>query len=169
MKSAKPLARRRGIKATKVEFDGLNLFTFKMMETLLLKHWWFGIVLWITSSVSDYFLTIWGAALYARKAKQFVEIEGSYEGVPLFEADINSGNKISLRFFIVLVIGALAIGLLGHFRTAWEIDDELFLFAVGALVFVQVPIHLRHIRNIAGFLLMSCESGIRGKIEYLTR
>src|ERR1700733_13483027 len=98
------------------------------MDELLLSHNWVAVVIWLAAAASDYSLTIWGASLYSQRAKQFVEFEGSYECNSFFEADIDSGRKISGRFFAVLIMVALAIWLLARLRNAWSIGDEIFLF-----------------------------------------
>ncbi len=136
------------------------------MEALLLRKWWVGVVLWTLLGISDYYLTIWGARLYQQRAKSFTEVEGSYESIPMLQVDINTFRSLSPRFLAILTLGALFIGLLARFRDAWEIGDRDFLFVVGALLMVQVPIHLRHIGNIARFQLMTVDSGIEGKIKY---
>jgi hypothetical protein len=120
-------------------------------------------VLWSLLYISDYALTITCARLYGRQ--KTVIFEGSYEITPFFQRDVNSLRAVSPRFVFILL---LTLGFLGFL---WILNKsspapELWQFALGALIGIQLAVHMRHLRNL--FLFRSLNNGdlIRGRIEY---
>jgi len=117
------------------------------------------------AAISDYAFTVWGARLYQR-ARHRIAIEGSYETVPMFEADIDAGRIISLRFILVLLLMAGFLGVCARFRESLGLDAPLYLFLVGFFVLIEPPIHVRHASNIVRFALLARSDSARGQITF---
>ena len=133
------------------------------MPNFLFEHAWPGMVLWGLLYISDYALTITCARLYGRQ--ETIVFEGSYEITPFFRRDIDSLRAVSPRFVFILL---LTLGFLGFL---WILNEsspapELWQFALGALIGVQLAIHMRHLRNLVLFRLINNTDLIRGRIEY---
>jgi hypothetical protein len=133
------------------------------LPNFLFEHAWPGMVLWGLLYISDYALTITCARLYKRQ--ETIVFEGSYEITPFFQRDINSLRVLSPRFVFILL---LTLGLLGFL---WILNEsspapELWQFALGALIGVQLAIHMRHLRNLFLFRSINNTDLIRGRIEY---
>jgi len=123
---------------------------------------WLFPLLWAGLYTSDYCFTIACARLY--QAQSTIEFEGSYEITPAFQRDVNALRRISPRFVAILIGSTAYVWLLAHLSTAWEFR-ELFAVAIGALVLIQLTVHLRHLRN--WFLLRAVHRGsITGHIAY---
>ena len=98
-------------------------------------------VLWGLLYVSDYTLTIICARLY--RQQQTIAFEGSYEITPFYRRDIDSLRVVSPRFVFILLLT------LGFLEFLWLLNQsspapELWQFALGALVGVQLAVHMRH-------------------------
>jgi len=132
------------------------------LPNLLFEHAWPGMVVWGLLYVSDYSLTIVCARLYGRQ--KTIVFEGSYEITPFFQQDINSLRAVSPRFVFILL---LTLGFLGFL---WILNEsspapELWQFALGALIGVQLAVHMRHFRNLVIFRSINNTDLIRGRIE----
>jgi len=133
------------------------------LPNLLFEHAWPGMVIWGLLYVSDYTLTIVCARLYGRQ--KTIVFEGSYEITPFYQRDIDSLRVVSPRFIFILF---LTSGLLGFL---WILNEsspapELWQFALGALIGVQLAVHLRHFRNLFLFRSINNTDLIHGRIEY---
>jgi hypothetical protein len=124
-------------------------------------QWLFPLV-WAGLYTSDYCFTIACARLY--QAQSTIVFEGSYEITPAFQRDVNALRRISPRFVAILVASTAYVWLLARVSSAWETHD-VFALAIGALVLIQLTVHLRHLRN--WFLLRAVHRGsITGHIDY---
>ena len=133
------------------------------MPNFLFEHAWPGMVLWGLLYISDYALTITCARLYGRQ--ETIVFEGSYEITPFFQRDINSLRAVSPRFVFILLLTLGSLGLL------WILNEsspapELWQFALGALIGVQLAVHMRHFHNLVLFRSINNTDLIRGRIEY---
>jgi uncharacterized membrane protein YjjP (DUF1212 family) len=45
-------------------------------------------------------------------------------------------------------------------------QPEVYEFALGAMILLQLEIHIRHLRNLFLFRAINCTDAIRGRIEY---
>lgn len=112
------------------------------MIDLVLGSAWLGPLLWVALYTSDNCLTIACARLYHAQDK--IAFEGSYEITPLWQRDVNALRRLSPRFVIALIAST------GYVVLVQQIAREmpsLYLGVLGALVLVQLTIHIRHIRN----------------------
>jgi hypothetical protein len=135
------------------------------LDSLLLSRWWSGAAMVAVAAISDYALTLWGARLY-RRVRDRIVFEGSYETVPVFQADIDAGRILSVRFIVILLFMVGWIGSIARFARFLEIDDPVYLFLVGFLVLIEAPIHVRHVSNIVRFSLLSRPDAAGGQITY---
>ena len=123
---------------------------------------WLFPLIWAGLYTSDYCFTLACARLY--QAQSTIVFEGSYEITPAFQRDVNALRRISPRFVAILVASTAYVWFFARVSSAWEIRD-VFTVAIGALVLIQLTVHLRHLRN--WFLLRAVHRGsITGHIEY---
>jgi hypothetical protein len=134
------------------------------VSNLFFKAFWPGAVVWSVLYISDYFLTLTCARLYQAGASEKIVFEGSFELTPFFQKDIDSLRKISPRFLILLVLSNCYLLLVW-----WLVgvsQNELYQFALGYMILLQLMVHIRHLRNLFLFRAMSRTDGVRGRIEY---
>jgi hypothetical protein len=128
------------------------------------SSWWIGPGLWALAYVSDYCLTVAAARLYRRGAHDHYVFDGSYELTPVFQKDIDEVRWFSPTFAAFLVgTGAMLVGL--QWAASYVELPEAYLVALGALLLVEVPIHLRHARNLIMFHVMS-KGQVTGRLAY---
>lgn len=125
---------------------------------------WPSLTVWVLLYISDYALTITCARLYRAGVCEKLVFEGSYELTPFFQKDINSLRRISPRFLSMLFVTS------GLLATVWflsaETVPELYLFASGSLILLELTVHIRHLRNLFMFRAMLESDSVRGRIEY---
>src|SRR5215472_3835414 len=120
-------------------------------------------IVWSLFYISDYALTIRCARLY--RQQETVIFEGSYDITPLFQKDVDSLRAVSPRFVFMLL---LALSMLWFL---WILNEnspapELYQFMLGALIGVQLAVHIRHLRNLVLFRAINHSDWVRGRIEY---
>jgi hypothetical protein len=125
---------------------------------------WPGLTVWILLYISDYALTITCARLYRGGVDEKLVLEGSYEITPFFQRDIDSLRLISPRFLAMLLVST------GLLATVWFLSvqsgPELYVFASGSLILLELTVHIRHLRNLFIFRAISKSDCVRGRIEY---
>jgi len=134
-----------------------------MLHTSLTESLWLGSLVWACLYISDYCLTIAGARLY--QAQETIVFQGSYEITPIFQADVNALRRISPRFLTILFASTLYLYGLSYVSAMWEMR-EAYTTALGALVLLELTVHMRHLRNRYLFRHASGPDGIRGRVEY---
>jgi hypothetical protein len=123
---------------------------------------WLGPLAWVVLYCSDYLLTITCARLYSQQDK--VRFEGSYELNPVFEADINALRRVSPRFIAILIVSTLSVFLLG--MMVEQGMHAFYVFMLGALLLIQLTVHIRHLRNWLFFRHVLLPDAITGHLEY---
>jgi hypothetical protein len=122
---------------------------------------WLAPLLWAGLYISDYCFTIACARLY--QAQSTIVFEGSYEITPIFQADVNALRRFSPRFVAILVASTAYVWWVARVSSIWDL--YICDVAIGALVLIQLTVHLRHLRN--WFLFRAVRRGsIAGCIEY---
>ncbi len=137
-----------------------------MPTTLLAEHAWLAIALWVILYCSDYFLTLYGARLRARGLANHIQVEGSYELNPIFVKDVDAQRKVSRRFLLILLTTTV---LLTVFWWAYRAQAGLplvFDFVIGALILLELTVHLRHLNNISQARLAIQPGGMTGTLQY---
>jgi hypothetical protein len=134
---------------------------------ILTSEFWPGIALWALLYVSDYAFTIACARMYRAGVREVLVFEGSFELTPFFQKDVDALRTVSPRFILALLWGIAMFGLLWWLsRDVWP---EAYVFALGAVVLVQLAVHARHVRNFVLFRRTLAGQGVRGRVEYPRR
>jgi hypothetical protein len=125
---------------------------------------WPGVAVWVVLYISDYALTIKCARLYKMGVSEKLVFEGSYELTPYFQRDINSLRIISPRFIVMLIYSSVLLTMI------WMLSlityRPLYAFALGAMVLIELTIHLRHLHNFFMFRAIIRSDAASGRIEY---
>ena len=134
------------------------------MEYWLTSNPWYGVICWVILYISDYYLTI-------RSARGFREIdrfrfEGSMELTPQFQKDVDNLHPVSKRHILWLIGSSLIILIvwwITHLSIYLEWTYPLYL---GMFLFLEVAVHLRHLRNLAIIREIQKHGGVDGQITY---
>jgi hypothetical protein len=123
---------------------------------------WPGLGAWTLLYISDYAMTVTCARLYQSGVNEKIVIEGSFELTPYFQNDIDRLRSISPRFIAMLLLSSSMLALV------WFLEPEssLYEYALGAMLLVELTIHVRHLRNLFSFRAMIRGEAVRGRIEY---
>src|SRR5262249_47354919 len=140
------------------------MFQGNLME-FMGTHLWPGLVLWAVLYCSDYFLTIVCARMYRRGVHEKIAFEGSYEITPYYQKDIDALRKLSPRFMVALLLSSTGLALIWWLSMQVRVPG-LYLFGLGALILVEVPVHTRHLKNFFFFRDLLRSNAVRGRIEY---
>ena len=127
---------------------------------------WLGLLMWAVLYTSDLVFTMTCARLYQQGAREFVVFEGSYEITPYYQNDVDKLRMFSPRFFAALAASCALQATIWFLTMRVLILPDLYLFALGAMVLVELTIHIRHVRNLFLFRALLAGGGITGRIEY---
>jgi hypothetical protein len=132
---------------------------------VLLQSPWVGAALAGLLYSSDYVLTLISARLYETRGKERVLFEGSFELNPILQKDVDSGRWFSWKWLLGVGTVCLLFPVLWSLcrQVGWQ---EVYLFVLGGMLFLQLALHSRHLRNLFLFSTAFGEDGIRGRIEY---
>jgi len=133
------------------------------MPEFFYRNFWAGWAVWTALCISDYSLTLTCARLYQSGVREKIVFEGSYELTPYFQGDIDSLRRFSPRFFRALLLTSVL--LFAVWRLASLSEPQMYSFLLGALVLVQLAIHMRHLHNFFSFRAVRT-AAVRGRIEY---
>ena len=136
-----------------------------MIETFLIEHPFVAVATWVILYVSDYYLTLWGATLYQRDARAFIEL-GSYEMEPVFQTDVDSLRKLSPHFVWYLLLSTVLLLFLWWLSVRHVEYPALYLVGFGAYVLTEFVVHLRHARNIILFRSLGTPGAVEGHVKY---
>jgi hypothetical protein len=134
-----------------------------LME-FMAAHLWLGLVIWTVIYCSDYFLTITCARMYRKGVRERIGFEGSYEITPYYQQDVDALRKLSPRFIKALLFALVMLSLIWWISR--QTSPAFYLFAIGAPILVEVPVHVRHLKNFFFFRDLLRTAGVRGRIEY---
>ena len=136
----------------------------RIVPNFFVDSLWPGLAMWTVLYISDYSLTIVCARLYKTGVSDTIAIEGSYELTPFFQRDIDSLRLVSPRFLLMLLVTG------GLLTLVWWLTSEsgrdLYAFALGAMIMIQLTVHIRHLRNLVLFRAIVNSNPLRGKIQY---
>jgi hypothetical protein len=122
---------------------------------------WAVLTLWVLLYISDYLLTIAGAKLHRADPQGHFVFADGYELNPYFAEDVARLRLFSTKFLWAL---ALYSGWLALVYAAWT--RELFAVSWGALIFLELVVHIRHIRNLVLFKTAKDSNAVQGRIGY---
>jgi hypothetical protein len=137
------------------------------LDTYFFESLWPGLAFWGVLYISDYYLTLKCARLYQRRVREKIEFEGSYEITPYFQADIDSLRAISPRFIAALLWTEVWLAATWWFSRQSTI--ALYQIVFGAVVSVELAIHIRHFRNLFLFRAIAGSDATQGRIQYSRR
>ena len=134
------------------------------MTPLSASSLWLGLAVWVLASASDYAFTLACARMYQSGVREVLVFEGSYELTPYFQRDIDALRRVSPRFIFSLLWSATAISIVWLLsRQVWP---EAYAFLLGAMLLIQLAVHVRHVRNFVLFRTILAGRGVRGRLEY---
>lgn len=136
------------------------------MPELFLQNFWAGLAVWAVLYISDYTLTLTCARLYQGRVRDKIAFDGSFEITPYYQRDINSLRRVSPRFIFALLATSAWVFVL--WRLLGQSTPETYSFALGAMILVELAIHIRHFRNLFLFRAVGSDA-VRGHIEYSRR
>ena len=125
---------------------------------------WPALIVWIVLYISDYAFTIACARMRRGPISEKIVIEGSYEITPYFQRDVDALRRFSPRFITMLVYSTLL--LVAVWFLSAQSFPEFFTFAAGAMILIEVTIHIRHLKNFLMYRRMKESDCVRGRIEY---
>jgi hypothetical protein len=137
------------------------------LPELFLDRLWPGLVAWTILYISDYSLTIACARLYQAGARDTIVFEGSYEITPYYQRDINALRRVSPRFLAALLLSLVWLAAVWWLADQWW--PPVYPFALGAVILLELAIHMRHVRNLVLFRAIVGSEAVRGRIEYPRR
>jgi hypothetical protein len=134
------------------------------MTTFLRDSPWPGMTMWALLYISDYALTITCARLYRAQDKYVVE--GSVEITPMFQTDVDTLRRFSPRFAIALSLSLLLLWVV-WFQTSRPHElPEAYEFVLGAMILLELAVHMRHMRNWFLFSRVILADRVRGRLEW---
>jgi len=136
------------------------------MGSFLLQNQWLIMLAWGLVYLSDYYLTIYSARLFQNEMKEQIAFEGSFELTPMFQKDVDGLRLMSTNFLWRWVLSILSIPLIWWLSTWFISLPFFFYFFLGALFLREIPVHFRHIRNIALVHFTRSGAAFHGKIVY---
>ena len=139
--------------------DPINLAKF------MGSNLWPGLVIWTLLYCSDYYLTLACARMYRDRVREMIAFEGSFEITPSYQQDIDALRRWSPRFVKALARSLILLPLFWWCSMQLR-EPAFYLFLLGALILVEVPIHTRHLKNFFLFRDLIRIGGVRGRIEY---
>lgn len=125
---------------------------------------WPSLVLWCGLYVSDYHMTLICARLYRNGVREKLELEGSYEITPYFQGDIDALRAVSPRFIAALAWTEACLAATWWFSS--QSTTALYEMVFGAMVCVELAVHIRHFRNFFLFREITGPEAAQGKIRY---
>lgn len=134
------------------------------LDAYFFESRWPGLVFWGVLYISDYYFTLTCARLYQRGVQEKIKFEGSYELTPYFQADINSLRAISPRFIAALLWTEAWLAATWWF--SWQSTIALYQMVFGAMVSIELAIHVRHFRNLFLFRAIAGSDVVQGRIQY---
>lgn len=136
------------------------------METWVAENLWVGLIAWMIVYISDYTMTIVCARMYHAGVREKIAFEGSFEMNPYFQKDVNALRCISPRFVLALAFSSAMLAALWYLTRIAGNWDAMYLFPLGAVLLLELAIHVRHFRNFALFRGVLVSGGVQGRIEY---
>jgi hypothetical protein len=135
------------------------------VEGVLTESPWPSVLLVAVLYSSDYVLTLICARLYQQRGRRTILIEGSFELNPIMQKHVDSGRWFSGRWLIG--VGTLCV----LFPVLWWLMTDIgwqqgYFLMLGGMVFLQLAVHTRHLRNLFLFVTALGDDGIRGRVEY---
>jgi hypothetical protein len=127
---------------------------------------WPGALCWAALFVSDMLLTVTCARMYQAGVRDRIVFEGSYELTPYHQADIDALRAFSPRFLLALVTSCALLVYLWWLTIGDSFVSVSYEVALGAMILVQLTVHVRHLKNYFLFRAVLAGEGIEGRMQY---
>jgi hypothetical protein len=103
--------------------------------------------------------------MYRAGARDVFVYEGSLELTPYYQTVVDELRPLSPRFFLALAWSALLLSVFWWLSpmSPWP---QAYAFLLGAMVLVELTIHVRHARNLVLFRAARNRAGVSGRVEY---
>ena len=137
-----------------------------MLLSIISSNLWLALALWVGIYVADYALTLRGAHLYQQGAHTYLRFAGSYELNPLFERDVDRHRWVSRRFLAMLGATCVTIWFAWRGIQIKLFPPVAFTFWMGVLLLTEIPVLIRHARNLFTFTMLVQPSDVSGHISY---
>ena len=143
-----------------------------MLLDLFFASPWPGVLLWAALYTSDLLFTMACARLYQEGGRDHIMFEGSFEITPYYQKDVDRLRRFSPRFLLAMAATCTVQAFLWWLTIGVAINGygvfmpDGYLFGLGAMVLVQLTVHVRHLRNYILFRAVAAGDGISGRIEY---
>ena len=143
-----------------------------MLLDLFFASPWPGVLLWAALFTSDLLFTMACARLYQDGGREHIMFEGSFEITPYHQKDVDRLRRFSPRFLLAMAATCSLQALLWWLTVGLAMSDlgvfmpDGYLFGLGAMVLIQLTVHVRHLRNYVLFRAVAAGDGISGRIEY---
>lgn len=149
-----------------VSLTGAMPLKGKAVETWVAENLWIGLTVWTILYISDYMMTIACARMYHAGVREKIAFEGSFELNPYFQKDVTALRSISPRFILALAFYLALLAALWFLTREIAAPNAMYLFPLGALLLMELAVHVRHIRNFVLFRGVLVSGGVQGRIEY---
>ena len=139
-----------------------------MLDTIFLDNLWAVVGVWGLLYCSDYALTILCARMYHGGVDKHLAFE-SFELTPYYQNDVARLRWISPRFLLMLCVTSFLLGavwILQSWSSAADFTKEVFRGVLGAFLFLELAVHVRHFRNLLLFTYIRRSRGVEGKVSY---
>ncbi len=140
-----------------------------MLLTWMEENLWLALIVWIVLYISDYSLTLLGARMRAERGTTAVSTQGSYELNNYFVKDIDARRVVSARFIAALAYTTFLLGCSWLLARLYPIGIIVLDIVIGALVLMELTIHLRHFRNLFGYRHVAQAGEITGSVIFSRR
>ena len=137
------------------------------MESWLIDSPYPGMILWFILYTSDYYMTLATARGY--KEMDIFLHEKSFELTPQYQKDIDGQVRFSRLHITYLVGYMLVILLFWNLCLRFTYMPWLYSFLLGALLLLEVVVHLRHLRNWYQLYIYRREGGVSGQVTFAQR
>lgn len=128
-----------------------------------------GLAAFLLAAMVDNYLTLRAARLLEAGANHVFRVEGSYELNPLFTSDIDRDRPLSPRFLLLLFLYSIFLVAVWFVSIRLMGLPQLYAFTLGAILLIQGPVQVRHVRNLVSFGHAKDRDGISGRIELSRR
>jgi hypothetical protein len=116
-----------------------------------------GAALWVVLHTLDYYLTLWSVVIHRAGADKSYDVGGSVELNPIMEGALERKSRVSWRFVLTLVGGAVALWFLQPLAVGE--DPDFWPFMLGIVLFTRLAVIGQHVHNIVFF-----KAVVRGEI-----
>jgi hypothetical protein len=136
-----------------------------MFNQLLANNLIVVLIVWAIVYGLDYYLTILAARWYRLGANEYMTFGGSLELTPVFQKDVDALSPLSRVFVSRWLISLALIAVLWVLAVSYLRQPEVFAFGAGGLILREVPVFIRHGRNLFVFRQARRPDAMQGQLH----